>query len=154
MARKRHTKSGPRNSQFGTRAGSDPLNPTDSLQLAIARFQDNLATLTGRVRAVVNTLDEINRLADRKAKLELRITNPPASFDEDQKVRKRRDRLQARIDRLYGPIPQVQADLHQSRSSLRKFLATLPIGNPRSTMLREEIERLPWPTPPGFNQPR
>lgn len=153
MAHNRHTKSGPRKSQFGGRLKGDPAQPTNGLRTSIEGLQDNLAILLPRVRAVVDTLDDINRLVGQKATLEQRITSAPDSVEENQTLLKRRDRLQSRIDRLYGPIPQVQDDLRQFRATLRRLTAALPADNAQVALLRAEIERLPWPTPPGFNQP-
>ena len=121
--------------------------------MSIEGLRDNLESLLPRVRAVVDTLDEINRLVDQKAKLEQRITSMPTAVEENQALLKRRDRLQSRIDRLFGPIPQVHDGLRGFLVTLRRLLASLPVDNARLALLREGIERLPWPTPTGFNQP-
>ena len=153
MAHKRHTKSGRRKSQFEARLERDPAEPTNGLRRSIEGLQENLQNLLPRVRAVVDTLDEINRLVDQKTKLEQRITTTPDSPEENQTLLKRRDRLQARIDGLYGPIPQVHDGLRGFLVTLRRLLAALPVDNARVTLLRAEIEHLPWPTLTGFNQP-
>ena len=123
--------------------------PTDLRTLE--RFLHWARQLLIRTENAIRRAEQINQLAAARRQLEEHpVQQQPTP---ESALSERRNRVEARLNRLSKPVERLHEDLAAFRSELTCALSGLPVEDPDLAALRSRVEALRWPSAPGFRKP-